>query len=229
MVGYFSHMLVTSPVDRTAFMNLKGADPKDGNISVMPNGVDLDYFKPDPQVNREPNSLVVSGKMSYHANVAMVLKLVQEIMPVVWQKKPNVDLWIVGKDPAPVLQRLAAKPRIHITGTVPDIRSYLRRATLAVAPVPYGAGIQNKVLEAMACGTAVITTSQAVSALQVQTGVDLLVADSPAEFGQMILNQLDHPEQRQKIEFAGRKYVDTFHHWGKIVGDLESIISRAQS
>jgi glycosyltransferase involved in cell wall biosynthesis len=226
MIGYFSHMLVTSPIDRSAFLALNDSQTINDNISVIPNGVDLDYFKPDPQVKREKSYLVVSGKMSYHANVAMVMRLANEIMPHVWEKKPDVDLWVVGKDPPPVVRRLATNPNIHITGTVPDIRPYLRKATLAVAPVPYGAGIQNKVLEALACGTAVITTHQAVSALMASPGSDLLVCDTSEEFGKIILELLGNPERREKIQHAGRKYVETYHEWSKIVSDLEMIISK---
>ncbi|MDH7487867.1 MAG: glycosyltransferase, partial [Anaerolineae bacterium] len=162
----FDHTLVTSRIDRDALLALVGnGAERVRKISVLPNGVDLGYFVPDESLPRENDTLVVSGKMSYHANVTMVLDLVDKIMPHIWAVKPEVKLWIVGKDPTPEIKSLNQKNGITVTGTVDDIRPYLQRATLAVTPISYGVGIQNKVLEAMACGTPVVSTPQAVSTL----------------------------------------------------------------
>ncbi|MGD8753882.1 MAG: glycosyltransferase, partial [Anaerolineales bacterium] len=96
-------------------------------------------------------------------------------------------------------------------------------ATLAVAPIQYGAGIQNKVLEAMACGTPVISTSQAVSALGAQPGRDLLLADEPGEFAESILSLLNHTEQQRRIGTAARRYVEQHHNWDHIAAELEGV------
>ena len=111
-------------------------------IAVLPNGVDLVHFNANG-APREPDTLVFSGKMSYHANETAVLHLVNEIMPLVWRKRQHVRLMIVGKDPSRAVQALAARhaPLVFVTGTVPDMRPYLQRSALAVVPVPYGAGI----------------------------------------------------------------------------------------
>jgi glycosyltransferase involved in cell wall biosynthesis len=85
---------------------------------------------------------------------------------------------------------------VQVTGVVDDLRPYLQSATLAVAPIRYGTGIQNKVLEAMACATPVVASHQAVSALQVAPGEDLIVADQPREFARAILELLNDPERR---------------------------------
>ena len=121
------------------------------HITVLPNGVDLDYFCPSPEPRR-PATVVISGKMSYHANVTAALHLVEGIMPLVWRERPGVKVTIVGANPPRPIRQLAQRfpGQVEVTGTVPDVRPYLRRASLAAAPVPYGAGIQNKVLEAMA-------------------------------------------------------------------------------
>jgi len=91
-------------------------------------------------------------------------------MPLVWEKRPDVKVWIVGKDPSPRLLAYAQNPNIQVTGTVDDMRPYLKKATLSAAPISYGVGIQNKVLEAMACAAPVIASQQAVSALGVEAG-----------------------------------------------------------
>src|SRR5690606_892193 len=125
----FSAVAVTSQTDRQALIDLGGAP---NQIHVIPNGVDLEYFRP-MDTPRDPLRLVFSGKMSYHANVAAVQDLVQKIMPLVWAQQPDVHLQIVGKDPTPVIQMLGEQPNITVTGFVPDLRPYLAEAAVAVS------------------------------------------------------------------------------------------------
>ncbi len=223
----FEHVTVTSPVDKEAFLALDRTRSDPNQIYVLQNGVDLSYFSPDDTVEREPASLVVSGKLSYHANVSMVLFLVREIMPHIWKQRPDSKLVIVGKDPTKEIQALGERPEISVTGTVEDIRPYLRKATAALTPVVYGAGIQNKVLEAMACGTPVVSTPQAVSALSVLPGEDLLVEQEPEAFAQAVVGLLNDPEEQRRLSTAGRCYVENHHHWNVIAGQLEDLYRQA--
>lgn len=227
LLDHFDRILVTSSVDKSAFESMRNSGGAKPPISVVPNGVDLDYFYPKVSGIRESATLVLSGKMSYHANVAMALHLVQDILPIVWHQLPEVKLWIVGKDPPQSIKKLAKNPLIMVTGTVNDIRPYLQKATVAVAPITYGAGIQNKVLEAMSCGTPVIATSQAVSALSIQPGQDVITADDPEKFALSILNLLNNPNQQQKIGEAGRKYVEEHHSWFNITKSLATFYDQA--
>jgi glycosyltransferase involved in cell wall biosynthesis len=222
-VGLFDGVLVTSPKDAQALKDLREDGLPDGVIHVIPNGVDLETFKPEDGIAREKETLIVSGKMSYHANIAMTQYLVNEIMPHIWVKRPGVKLWIVGKDPPREVQFLANDPLIQVTGMVSDIADYLRRATIAVAPLRYGAGIQNKILEAMACSTAVVTNNQAIGSLSARNGEDLLIANDPIEFAHSITSLLDDECRRQAIGNSGRKYVETNHNWTNIAAQLESV------
>lgn len=217
----FNRTLVTSPADRDALLSMAPPTETVPDISVLPNGVDLSYFKPDRTVRRECATLVISGKMSYHANISMVLYLVQSIMPIIWSRRPDVQLWIVGKDPSNEIQALANQPGVMVTGTVNDIRPYLQKATIAVAPLTYGAGIQNKVLESLACATPLISTPQAVSAIGVEPGREVLVASEPGEFAGLVLYLLENPQCRQRLGEAGRKYVEQNHPWTRITDQLE--------
>jgi polysaccharide biosynthesis protein PslH len=225
LAGQFDRVLVTSKIDKNAFLSLLppsgGGDP----ISILPNGVDLDYFSPDRSVHRDESTIVISGKMSYHANVTMVLNFINEIMPYVWELRRDVRVSVVGKDPPKVIKDLARNPNVLVTGTVPDIRPFLRKAGLSVSPIAYGAGIQNKVLEAMACETPVIASSQAVSALDVQPGKDVAVADGAHGFARMILDLLEDGERRRQLGLSGRLYVEKNHNWDAVAARLEKIYS----
>lgn len=220
LVGEFDHVLVTSQMDRKSLLELVLPGSKQSQVSVLPNGVDLEFFHPNPDIIRDDATLVFSGKMSYHANISMVKYLVAEIMPRVWEKRSKVRLVIVGKDPGADIRAFGADPRIRVTGTVDDIRPYLWKATVAVVPLVYGAGIQNKILESMACGTPVITTSKTLSSLDVIPDRDLVVADGVGEFSRAILELLDNPGMRLDIGVAGSAYVRKNHSWVTVAKKL---------
>lgn len=191
-------------------------------LVVLPNGVDLDYFTP-LDIPRDPASIIFTGKMSYHANIAAALDLAHLVLPFVWQQVPEARLVLAGKDPPAELLALAADPRITVTGTVSDLRPCLGRATLAVMPMRYSVGIQNKVLEAMAMGTPVVSTPQAVAALQVTPGREALVADTPQAMAQAIIKLLTDEALRRRTGQAGRRYVETHHDWRVTAEKLEAV------
>lgn len=219
----FRQVTVTSEADRRALIEL-GSDGE--RITVIPNGVDLDYFQPQ-NVERHPRRLVFTGKMSYHANIAAAEDLVQKIMPLVWAQQPEAELYIVGKDPAPAVLKLGETPQVTVTGSVPDLRPYIAQAAVAISTVRYGVGIQNKVLEAMAMGTSVVCSPQACSALKTENGRDLLVGDTPAAIADHIIGLLRAPERRAQLGAAGRAYVEMHHNWNQAAAVLEVLYQRA--
>jgi len=228
LVSQFERVLVTSRNDREAFCKLAAGDTPADKLQVLPNGVDLDYFSPAPAgLAKEPATLVISGKMSYHANVTMVLNFVGNIFPIIQSRRPDVKLVLVGKDPTPEIRALTHNPAIRVTGTVADLRPYLQQAAIAVSPIVYGVGIQNKVLEAMACGVPVVSSPQAVSALAVVPDRDLKVADGAEAFSDAICDLLENREMRENIGKAGRSYVEAQHSWAKITAQLEEIYNEA--
>lgn len=227
-VQLFDRLLVTSPVDQMELANtdLEAGRRETANsrekIDVLPNGVDLDYFQPGI-AERFPDTIVITGKMSYHANAAMVQYLVTEIMPLVWARRPEVRLQIVGKDPPPSMLAMGENPLITVTGTVSDIRPYLQQATVAVVPITYGTGIQNKILEAMACATPVIVSAKAAKSLLAVPDQDFLVVDSTNQFAEAILALLDDPLRCSQLGTAGRTYVENNHDWVRIAGKLVNL------
>jgi glycosyltransferase involved in cell wall biosynthesis len=223
LLGQFDHVLVTSSIDRAALLALRQNGVRPAPISVLSNGVDQDFFHPNPAIARERETLVFSGKMSYHANISMVKYLVNEIMPRIWKSRPVTRLCIVGKDPSSEIRALARNPLITVTGTVDDIRPYLWRATVSVVPLLYGAGIQNKILEAMATGTPVVTTLGALSALGVRVGEELLAAGDSDGFAQVALRLIEDRNLQQKISESGASYVKAHHSWSSIASQLADI------
>lgn len=200
---------------------------KSSPIKILQNGTNLKHFIPSViNTTVVPPKIVFSGKMSYHANESAALWLIKEIMPIVWRERPDVLVQLVGASPKRVLQILAKRDPQHIlcTGYVDNIVPYLQNCTLAVAPIIYGTGIQNKVLEAMACGTPVIATPQAVSALKVEADKDVLVANDAHSFAMAMLRTINDPLLREQISTRGRQYVQNNHDWEQIAQEYELII-----
>jgi polysaccharide biosynthesis protein PslH len=219
----------------TAAADLEGVDSairarhgaSTGNLRLVTNGVDLGYFTPAPSTPRHPATIVMTGKMSYHANVAAARFLVDEVMPVVWAAFPQARVVLVGKEPPASLRSLASPDRVIVTGAVDDVRPYLRGAAVAAAPIVYGAGIQNKILEAMACATPVVTTPSGAAALRASEGRDLLVAAGAGEVAARIIRLLKNPGLAAEIGASGRTYVESQHDWDSIAAQLESIYFEA--
>ncbi len=224
----FAGVVVTSPEDAWAIETLRAqyGAPTRSAPQVVANGVDQEYFAPR-DCPRDPATVIFSGKMSYHANHAAALFLLAEIMPRVWHERPEVNVIIAGAQPAPQIRAFARDPRVVVTGYVPDLRPFLARATLAVAPMRYGVGIQNKVLEAMAMGTPVITSRQTTQALAARPGRDLLVAEGAADFAHQIGAMLANPHYCRNLSDHACQYVAQHHSWAASVATLENCYANA--
>lgn len=217
-----THAIVTSQFDRTALAEDFGSG--EAPITVIPNGVDLRTFRPASADAHERHTIVFSGRMSYHANVAAALRLVQRILPRVRAVQPDARLVIVGRDPPRAVRALAREDAgVIVTGAVHDLAEYIRRADVAAAPLVYGAGVQNKVLEAMACGTPVVADPLATRALDPSCVDALLVAAEDEAFAAQILRLFEDPSLRRRLAQSGRAFVEKFHSWDGAAGMLEEV------
>lgn len=214
---------VTSREDAAALRSLA----PEARIQIVPNGVDLKRFAP-PREPRATNAIVFSGKLSYHANIAAAQRLIDAIMPRIWAQRPDTEVWIVGSDPPRSLMGRGSDPRVIVTGRVPEIAPYLQRATIAMSPLRYGVGVQNKVLEAMATATPVITARQCMTALDAAPGRELLVADNDTQFADLALALLNDAAMRARIGSAGRAYVERAHRWSGSATRLIDLYAQAQ-
>lgn len=224
----FQGVCATSQEDAGALEELAGLKP--GAVRVIPNGVDLTIFSPPASAEkREPDTVVFSGKMSYHANAAAAQYLVKEIWPRVRMLRHNARLWIVGSRPPADLQALSGQHGIEVTGYVPEVSVYLRQASVAVAPMPYSVGIQNKVLEAMACATPVVATASINRAIAARTGQEICLVEPGRadEFARQIVQLLQEPARAAQIGEQGRDYVACHHNWLEAAGQLEALWNEA--
>jgi glycosyltransferase involved in cell wall biosynthesis len=224
----FDRVLVTSDVDKQELHLLANGRPI-APIHVLPNGVDGGFFRSDEQPPREALTIIMTGKMSYHANVTMAVHFIEDILPLIRTRIPQVKVWIVGQNPTREVVRLARDPAVTVTGTVPDLRPFLARAALAVTPIAYGVGIQNKVLEAMACATPVVATPQALRGIGARPGLEVMAAEAPELFADQVIGLLTDPQRRRSLGEAGRQYVSSHHQWPTIAGQLEGIYDESRS
>ena len=214
LIRTFDETIVVSETERRSLMDLPTDMPHpnpESHIHIVPTGVDVDYFA-RAQKAHDANTIVFTGKMSYHANIAAAHFLLNDIMPRVWAHEPDAQVLIVGADPPAALKRTAAArhDRVTVTDTVPDVRPYLEHATVAAAPIVYGAGIQVKILEALAMQTPVVTTDTAAAALNAQSERDMLVAADADEFAKQILRVLHTPALQAALKQNGRAFVEKF-------------------
>jgi sugar transferase (PEP-CTERM/EpsH1 system associated) len=194
------------------------------NLSVVPMGVDLEYFQP---TTTEPQPhLLFTGTMSYFPNSDAVLYFTQEIFPIIRKARPEITFYIVGNYPPQQIQQLANGQDIVVTGHVPDTRPYFEKASVFVAPLRSGSGMQAKNLEAMGMGVPVVTTSIGALGLDANVGQDLLIADTPDTFAKHVINLIEDPSHRQTVGNAGRKLVETKYDWQVLIQGLENIYSQ---
>jgi glycosyltransferase involved in cell wall biosynthesis len=195
--------------------------PRGVAVWTVPNGADTEYYQPIPLAQREANTILLSGNMSVRRNIDAVLWFVRGGLPKVRKSLPEVRLLIVGASPAPEILALERHPGIQVTGTVADMRDYHAKVRVAAAPYRFGAGTKLKVLEAMACGTPLVSTSVGCRGLEGRDGQHLLIANTEVEFAACIVRLLRDLKLSESLAGAARQLVEEEYSWRSIVGKLE--------
>ncbi len=198
--------------------------PKRDEILIIPNGVDHDYFK--PQQREKKYDLVFTGNMGYAPNVNAVEYLASEIMPRVWQQRPDIQLYIAGASPDPKVKK-AACDRIIVSGWLDDIRDAYAVSRVFIAPMRIGTGLQNKLLEAMSMGLPCITSPLANSALGAQDGKEILIGGNAEEMARHIITLLDETERSAAIARAGFDFSNRVYDWQKATAIMEKAMQEA--
>ena len=193
------------------------------NISVIPTGVDISYFKPSYVENNSKN-IVFVGSMSAIFNEDAMLYFCEEIFPFILEKIPDVHLYIVGLNPPQKILDLANK-NVTVTGSVEDVRPYVYKSSVFIAPLRFGSGIKGKILEAMALGIPLITTSIGTQGLNVISGEHLIVKDDPKKFAEKTIELLDNKLLRCKLIENALRLINEKYTWEKIIPELNKIFN----
>lgn len=218
----FGRTVVVSEPDRAALL---AANPALA-VEVIPNGVDLGRLPP-PTGPREPDTLLFTGNFEYGPNADAARLLAHSILPAVQAQRPDARLWLVGNAPPPEVQALASDA-VTVTGRVPDMRPWLQQAAVFVSPLRLGAGIKNKVLEALAAGCPVVGTPLSFDGIAVEDGRHAVIAPLD-ELPAAILRLLDDPALAVHLADGGRALVESRYTWAQVAADYERIYQSVQS
>jgi glycosyltransferase involved in cell wall biosynthesis len=216
-LGQFARVCTVSGLDRDALLE---ANPH-LNIEVIPNGVDTESYQPLPPADSAP-ALVYVGNMSYLPTRDGAMYLREQILPLVWRDKPEVEAWIVGANPPDQLRALD-DARFHVTGLVDEIVPYYQRSAVSVVPLRSGGGTRLKILEAMALGRPVVSTTIGCEGLEVVDGQHLLTADDPRLFADHILHLLADDALWNEVVSRARRLVEDQYGWHSIAQRLIGI------
>jgi hypothetical protein len=191
----------------------------------FPNGVDADYFSPTDEPY-DADTISFIGRMDYYPNQECMARFCKEVWPQLKARRAAMKLLIVGADPSPEMRALGQLPGVTVTGSVPDVRPYIRSSALMVAPLAIARGTQNKILEAMAMGVPVVTSRVAAGGVDAEAGEHLAVADSASDITQAILRIAENPDERRRLAVAGRQRMLSHHAWPRSMQRLDGIIQR---
>ena len=184
------------------------------SVRVIPNGVNPDFLNFPLAPGADSGQLVFTGTLDYEPNVDAVFWFTQQILPLIHRAIPAAHLHVIGRNPTSRILDLAIQnPTVTVAGFVPDLRPALAAATVYVCPLRLGAGLKNKVLEAMAMGMAIVTTTEGASGNAGCAGQHFLVADNPANFAAAVVTLLRDPDRRQQLGAAARQLVSETYSW----------------
>lgn len=220
-LGNFRHIVAVSEHDRELMLKMN----PNCTISVVPTGVDTQKYAVAPAAQAEPPRIVFTGSMDWEPNIDAVIYFCEQILPRVLSQYPKTIFQIVGRNPHPKVKRLASE-LVQVTGTVPSVADYLRDATVVIVPLRMGGGTRLKIFEAMAMGKAMVSTSVGAEGLSVQSGRDLILADSPSEFSEAILLLVRDDAVRHRYEQAATELATQFD-WSRIALRFAEVLQNA--
>ena len=207
----FDAVTCTSDIDATVFQRHCAEDV----IEIIPNGVDVTHYQPDFPAEA-PAHLIYIGSMDWYPNEDAVAFFADEVLPQIHAEVPEVKFSIVGGNPSARVQKLAEREGIVVTGRVPEIKPYFAEATVFVVPLRIGSGTRLKILEALAMGKAIVSTSVGAEGLDLKNGEEIFIADEPMFFAEAVTRLLKDPSLRRRIGESGRDRVEQDYDWRSI-------------
>lgn len=215
----FDEIILSSPIDAEVTKKFCPTS----NLTVIPNGVDLEYFNSVGPISDKP-ILIFVGVMNYPPNETAMIYFCQRILPLISFRVKDVRLLIVGRNPTDkIFQLKINNSSIEVIGGVEDIRPYIAKSSAFVCPLISGAGIKNKILEAWAAGRPVIATSLACHGINVTPKEDILIADDPLNFANAVVSVLTDKTLAQKLAINGKEKAIKFYDWHTKAEKLEKV------
>ncbi len=202
------------------------------DVTVIPNGVDVEHFVPSDKVCAKPLaefSLVFTGKMDFRPNIDAMLWFCDAILPRIRAEVPRAHIVIVGQKPAARILARQKRNGVEVTGWVPDTRPYVADAAVYIVPLRMGSGTRLKVLEAMAMGKAIVSTTRGIEGIDLVPGRDALIADTPETFARTVIDLLRDPDRRRELGQAARALAESKYDWRKIVPAFEHLFAEGRS
>jgi sugar transferase (PEP-CTERM/EpsH1 system associated) len=197
---------------------------RDARVLVIENGVDTAYYEEAAASGSlalgKPKRIVFVGSMDYHANIDGAVSFARDVWPLLRNRHPEVIFTIVGRDPAPEVRELRSTPGIKVTGTVDDVRPFYREALAAIVPLKVGGGSRLKILEAMAAGVPIVSTTLGAEGLDVHDGHNILIADTDMQLSEKLISVIESKELRQRISTAGRALISERYDWSRLGANL---------
>lgn len=195
-------------------------------LEVLGNGVDGRYFHPLPDLVDPWSNLTMlfTGVLNYGPNVQGLTWFIQNVLPKVRHKLPAARLLIVGRHPGKAARKLGEAEGVELIGSVPDVRTFLARAAVVIAPLRIAPGVQNKVLEAMACERAVVCSTAAAAGIDAEAGTEFVVAESSRAWSDELVHLLSDAAARQRIATAGLRCVEARYSWTRQMAVLRRLI-----
>ena len=215
-------VVAVSEADRAALERLAPLP----RAAVVPNGVDTEVYRPGVVPTSDEPRIVFTGTMNFRANVEGVEWFCRAVWPLIRARAPGLRFQIVGREPTPTVRALAAQPGVEVIGAVPDDRPWIGGAPVYVVPLLMGGGVRLKILQAMALGVPVVSTTLGYEGIAAVPGEHLLVADDPADFAAAVLRLLDDAALRDRLARSGRELAVTRYDWRHLVPTLETLYER---
>lgn len=218
----FDHSTVCTDVELRDFNQLIPDQP----VSVLANGVDLDYFRSEG-ASKIPGRMIFTGVMDYPPNIDAVVWFTTEVLPLIRTKMQHASFVICGSKPVEQVQQLAKLSGVEVTGRVPDIRPYMDSAEVFVGPLRMARGVQNKVLEALSMGLPCVTTTLAWRGTVVPQGQGIATADNPDSFCDAVLKLLQEDLYRKTQGSLGRRAAEQYYAWKSQLESLDNALVQA--
>ncbi len=214
----FHTLFICSEADKK-FLIEKGNKAK---IEILNNGIDVDYFSSENTDYKE-DRIIFTGNMPYYANYDAAIYFTKEIFPLIVKKIPGSEFFIVGQKPPKKIKSLATG-NVFVTGFVPDIKTEYLKSAVNVAPMRFGAGTLNKVIESIVLGVPVVATSVAIGGLPKVLYKYIFIADNPVKFAEEVIKIINNPRIREELMKEGKSVIKDMLSWEKIVNDFENYL-----